>query len=66
VGLANLGIDHFPLPITVDEIAPEWLTLALRTRYGRRRASSPITTRSGCRESPHRSFRRLNRSLYDG
>jgi hypothetical protein len=27
-----LGIDHFPLPITVDEITPEWLTRALRTR----------------------------------
>jgi hypothetical protein len=27
-----LGIDCFPLPITVEEITPEWLTLALRTR----------------------------------
>ena len=30
--LANLGIDSFPLPITVEEITPEWLTAALRTR----------------------------------
>jgi Phosphotransferase enzyme family len=28
----NFGEDHFPLPIAIEEITPQWLTAALRTR----------------------------------